>query len=256
MVVFESPGGSAGRVFIGTSGWVYKEWAHDFYRGLRPREHFAFYATQFPTVEINATFYRLPKLTMIHGWREKAPGDFVFAVKGSRYITHIKRLNNLERAVANFTRRVQPLKEKLGPLLWQLPPNLKPDLPRLEHFLRRLPDKFSHAVEFRHPDWMMAETFELLRQYQAAFVSVSSQRMPLDFSVTADFIYLRFHGLAGGPYHDYTEAELEPWAEHIQKQAAGGRRVYAYFNNDLNVRAPHNAKLLMKMCGQTETQPA
>jgi uncharacterized protein YecE (DUF72 family) len=235
------------QIYIGTSGWVYKEWADDFYRGLKPKEHFQFYATQFSTVEINATFYRLPNLKTVHGWRKKAPKDFIFAVKGSRYITHIKRLNNLERSVGNFIRRIQPLKEKLGPLLWQLPPNFKPDQRRLEIFLKRLPENFSHAVEFRHPDWMADKTFELLRKYNAAFVSVSSLRMPMNFSVTADFIYIRFHGLASGPRHDYTRKELEPWARHIREQAAD-KRVFAYFNNDLNVRAPNNAKTLMEMC--------
>jgi uncharacterized protein YecE (DUF72 family) len=135
-------------------------------------------------------------------------------------------------------------------LLWQLPPNFKPDLPRLEKFLNKLPVKLSHAIEFRHPDWMTDETFALLRKYNAAFVSVSSMRMPLNFSVTADFIYIRFHGLSGGPRHDYTGQELEPWAKHIQEQAAVGRKVFVYFNNDLNVRAPKNAEMLTKMCGK------
>ena len=239
-----------GKIYIGTSGWVYKEWANDFYRGLKANEHFAYYATQFPTVEINATFYRLPNLSMVHGWRNKAPDDFIFAVKGSRYITHIKRLNNLERTVSNFTRRVRPLKEKLGPLLWQLPPNFKPDLPRLEQFLKKLSDRFAHAIEFRHPDWINEETFKLLQKYQVASVSVSSMRMPMNFAVTADFIYVRFHGLLGGPHHDYTRDELEPWAHNIQQQATAEKNVFIYFNNDLNVRAPNNAKLLMSMCGK------
>jgi len=176
------------RIFIGTSGWVYKEWANDFYRGLKPKEHFQFYATQFPTVEINATFYRLPNLKMVHGWRKKAPRGFIFAVKGSRFITHIKRLNNLERSVGNFIRRISPMKEKLGPLLWQLPPSFKMDLSRLEQFLKRLPKNLSHAVEFRHPSWIVAETFALLRKYNVASVGISSMRMPMDFTVTADFI--------------------------------------------------------------------
>jgi len=242
-------------IYIGTSGWVYKEWAGDFYRGIKPAEHFAHYATQFPTVEINATFYRLPNLAMVHGWRKKAPENFIFAIKGSRYITHIKRLNELGRSVGNFIRRVQPLSEKLGPLLWQLPPNFKPDLPRLEKFLRRLPARFSQAVEFRHPDWFASDTFDLLHRYNVASVSMSSLRMPLNFSVTADFIYLRFHGLAGGPCHDYTKEELKPWAEHIHEQAASGKKVFAYFNNDLNVRAPNNARLLMTLCGELVALP-
>jgi len=244
------------RIYIGTSGWVYKEWANDFYKGLKPREHFSYYATQFPTVEINATFYRLPALAMVHGWHKKAPKDFIFAVKGSRYLTHIKRLNNLGRSVDKFMRRIGPLKEKLGPLLWQLPPNFKPDWPRLENFLKRLPKRLAHAVEFRHPDWVSDQTFALLKKYNVASVSISSLRMPMNLSVTADFIYVRFHGLAGGPHHDYTQAELEPWAKHIREQAAAGRRVFVYFNNDLNVRAPNNARLLMAMCGESVVQPA
>jgi uncharacterized protein YecE (DUF72 family) len=240
---------ATGQIFIGTSGWVYKEWANDFYRGLKPKEHFAFYTTQFRTVEINATFYRLPDLKMVHGWRKKAPEGFVFAVKGSRFITHIKRLNNLGFAVNKFIRRIRPLQPKLGPLLWQLPPNMKKDLPRLRKFLQRLPKEFSHAVEFRETSWMDPAVMELLRGFNAAFVSVSSMRMPQDFSVTSDFVYIRFHGLSGGPHHDYTKAELAPWAKHIQTQANAGRNVHAYFNNDLNVRAPDNARLLMKLCG-------
>jgi len=236
------------RIFIGTSGWSYKEWANDFYHGLKPSEHFRFYASQFSTVELNASFYRLPALKTVHGWQERVPSNFIFAVKGSRLITHIKRLNDLDGLVTNFIRRMQPLRKKLGPLLWQLPPNFKPDLPRLDKFLKRLPPRLSHAIEFRHPDWMMDETFKLLRKHGAAFVSVSSLRMPQNFSVTANFVYIRFHGLSGGPRHDYSRAELEPWAGHIREQAAKGRKVFAYFNNDLNVRAPKNAELLRTMC--------
>lgn len=236
-------------VHIGTSGWSYKEWANDFYHGLKPSEHFQFYAARFSTVEINNTFYRLPLLSTVKGWHEKAPANFIFAVKGSRFITHIKRLNNLGRSVSNFIRRTQPLKEKLGPLLWQLPPNFKPDFSRLEKFLKQLPPKHAHAIEFRHPDWMMEKTFEVLQKYNIAFVSVSSLHMPQNFSVTADFIYVRFHGLAGGPRHNYTREELEPWAKHIRAQATQGKKAFAYFNNDLNVCAPKNAELLAQLCG-------
>lgn len=244
------------QIFIGTSGWVYKEWANDFYRGLKPKEHFRHYTTQFPTVEINATFYRMPTLKMVHGWRNKAPKCFIFAVKGSRFITHIKRLANLDRSVSNFIRRIAPMKEKLGPLLWQLPPSFKKNLPRLKSFLKRLPENFSHAVEFRHPDWIVDETFALLRQHNVAAVGISSMRMPMNFSVTSsDFIYIRFHGLAGGAHHDYTREELRPWADHIREQAANGKMAFVYFNNDLNVRAPNNARLLMEMCGDSVAQP-
>lgn len=241
----------AGRIYIGTSGWVYKEWAGDFYNGVKPKEHFAHYATQFSTVEINATFYRLPTLATVHGWHEKAPPGFIFAVKGSRFITHVKRLNELGRSVSKFIQRIRPLKQKLGPLLWQLPPNFKPDLPRLETFLKQLPPNHFHAVEFRHPDWFSEDTFAALRKQNVASVAISSLRMPRNFSVTADFVYVRFHGLAEGPRHDYTKVELRPWAAHIQDQAKEGRNVYVYFNNDLNVRAPNNARLLSAMCGMS-----
>jgi uncharacterized protein YecE (DUF72 family) len=237
------------QVYIGTSGWVYKEWAKSFYRGLSAKDQLPFYLTQFPTVEINASFYRLPTLKTIHAWREQAPDGFVFAVKGSRFITHIKRLHDLGPTVNKFMRRIGPLMPRLGPLLWQLPPTLKMDLPRLRQFLKKLPPRFLHAVEFRHPSWLEPATMELLRSFKACSVSVSSMRMPMDLSVTADFIYIRFHGLSGGPRHDYTKEELAPWVEHIRNQSRAGKRVFAYFNNDLNVRAPDNAKLLRELCG-------
>ena len=243
-------------IHIGTSGWSYKEWANEFYHGVKPREQFRFYSTHFSTVELNNTFYRLPLLSTVHAWREQAPEAFIFAVKGSRYITHILRLNNLGRALDKFIRRVEPLREKMGPVLWQLPPNFKPDFLRLESFLKRLPGKYSHAVEFRHPDWVTEGTFELLREYNAAFVWVSSMRMPRNFSITADFVYARFHGLSGGPRHDYTAEELEPWAEQIRSCAAAGKKAFAYFNNDLNVRAPKNAEMLLQLCGRANVRLA
>jgi uncharacterized protein YecE (DUF72 family) len=160
-------------------------------------------------------------------------------------------LNELQGSVNKFFRRIRPLGTKIGPFLWQLPPNFQKDLPRLNKFLRRLPKDFSHAFEFRHHSWLDSETKSLLQDFNAALVWVSSTKMPEDFSVTADFAYIRFHGLAGGPRHDYTPAELSPWAKHITEQAVAGRRVFAFFNNDLNVRAPKNAKLLMDLCGDS-----
>ncbi|HEV2454056.1 MAG TPA: DUF72 domain-containing protein [Verrucomicrobiae bacterium] len=243
-------------IYIGTSGWSYKEWANDFYHGVKPREQFQYYATHFSTVEINNTFYRLPLLTTVRAWNKKAPPNFIFAVKGSRYITHILRLNNLQRALGNFLRRIRPLGDKLGPILWQLPPNFKPDFLRLEGFLKRLPRQHSHAIEFRHPNWITDDSFELLRKYNAAFVWISSMKMPRNFSVTADFVYARFHGLSGGAHHDYTAEELAPWADNFRACAANGKKCYAYFNNDLNVRAPKNAEMLLHLCGHAELAAA
>jgi uncharacterized protein YecE (DUF72 family) len=235
-------------LFVGTSGWIYKGWAGSFYpEGLPARDHLTYYASQFDTVEINASFYRLPPESMARGWRERAPEGFIYAVKGSRFITHMKKLNVDRKSIDIFFERAALLKQHLGPILWQLPPNLHCDPARLDKFLAMLPKKFSYAVEFRHPSWITTETFDVLREHDAAHVHLSSMAMPMDLTTTSDFIYIRFHGLQGGFAHDYTRAELEPWAEHCRSALAEGRRVYAYFNNDANTRAPGNAKTLREM---------
>ncbi len=237
-----------GRILIGTSGWSYKSWENTFYPpGVPTTRHFDFYATQFPTVEINLTFYRLPTANMVQGWRDKAPPGFVYAVKGSRFITHMKKLAHLDGALAKFFDRLRPLEKRIGVILWQLPPMLRKDPARLEDFLRKLPATYRHAVEFRHASWLEEDIFKLLRRHRAAYVNLSSLAMPMDLTVTSNLVYIRFHGLAGGAAHDYTRAELKPWAEHIRRQATRGHTVFAYFNNDANVRAPANAKLLIQM---------
>ena len=244
------------KAWIGTSGWIYKHWAESFYPDdWTKTQHLEFYAQHFPTVEINATFYRLPPISMVKGWVKKAPDDFIYAVKGSRYITHIKRLKAASAALKKYFTRIKYLRSRLGPILWQLPPNLQKDIPRLEKFLKILPADYQHAVEFRHPSWVDDETFSVLKKYKAAHVWLSSQRMPLDFTVTADFIYARFHGLEHGAAHDYTGEELRPWAEQLNKAAGEGKSSFVYFNNDLNTRAPLNAKMLMKMLGEFAVQP-
>lgn len=245
------------RVYIGTSGWVYKSWDKTFYPADAPKSHqFQFYVTQFPTVEINATFYRLPTLHMSRGWRDKAPPGFVYAVKGSRFITHMKQLVNLGGGLTRFFKRLKPMQARIGVVLWQLPPRMEMDLERLENFLKKLPEDYHHAVEFRHRSWMDKSTFTLLRRYKAAHASVSSLRMPMDLTVTSRLVYIRFHGLENGAAHDYTRKELEPWAEHVRHQAAQGKKVFAYFNNDANVRAPANARLFMEMTGALREEPA
>lgn len=243
-------------VYIGTSGFIYKGWEKTFYpEDIPAREHLEFYATQFPTVEINATFYRLPALKTVKGWRDRVPGGFVFAVKGSRFITHMKKLVNLGGALNTFTRRITPLKARLGPILWQLPPNLGKDPERLDNFLKKVPKAFLHAVEFRHRSWYEGDAaFEVLRKHNVAHVSLSSLGMPMNLTVTGDFIYIRFHGLENGAAHDYTREELEPWAAHIREQSRAEKTVYAYFNNDWNVRAPANARMLMEMIGAATVQ--
>src|ERR1051326_4422921 len=239
-----------GNVYIGTSGWSYKSWDKAFYPKEIPKSRqFEYYATQFPTVEINNTFYRLPTTKAVEGWRDKAPPGFVYAVKGSRFITHMKKLTKLDGAVDKYFERIEALKKSTGVVLWQLPPFLRKDPARLENFLKILPKDYRYAVEFRHPSWLDDETFSILRKHRAGHASVSSKGMPINFTATSDLVYIRFHGLEGGAAHDYTRKELEPWAEHIRKHSREGKIVYAYFNNDINVRAPENAKMLMEMVG-------
>jgi uncharacterized protein YecE (DUF72 family) len=239
------------RVYIGTSGWVYKHWHQSFYPEDLPRtDQLTHYSTQFPTVEINATFYRLPTENMVRGWYDRAPKEFIYAVKGSRLITHFRRLKNIRAELKTFFKRIAPLGGHLGPVLWQLPPNFAKDLDRLAHFLSHIPKEFQHAIEFRHPSWISLDTFDLLQTHRVAHVWLSSQRMPTNFTVTSSFVYLRFHGLEGGPGHDYTEEELAPWAQALVQQAEKRHRSFVYFNNDWNTRAPENARLLMEL-----TQP-
>jgi uncharacterized protein YecE (DUF72 family) len=238
-------------VYIGTSGWSYKSWEKHFYPGdVRIADHFHFYATQFPTVEINLTFYRLPPPKTVKGWRDKAPDGFIYAVKGSRFITHMKKLRNVKDGLDKYFHRIGPMKSKVGVVLWQLPPMLTLDLDRLEGFLKILPKSYCYAVEFWHRSWMVPQTFAVLRKYNVGHASVSSLAMPMDRTITSDIVYIRFHGLKNGAAHDYTRAELQPWARHIREQAGRGKRVFVYFNNDVNVRAPGNAKLLMEMVGE------
>jgi uncharacterized protein YecE (DUF72 family) len=242
------------QLFVGTSGWVYKGWAGSFYPdSLEKTGELAYYATKFNTVEINATFYRLPSVSMAQGWYQRSPAKFVFAVKGSRFITHLKKLNVDRPSIKNYFDRVKLLKEKCGPVLWQLPPNFGFNPERLASFLKMLPSKYRHTVEFRHPSWYeQEETFEVLRKHQAAHVSLSSLRMPMNLNLTADFAYIRFHGLENGAAHDYTREELRPWADHCRRCLENGVAVYAYFNNDWNTRAPLNAEVFREMVVSTK----
>jgi uncharacterized protein YecE (DUF72 family) len=246
-------------IWIGTSGWVYKQWAGNFYpKGWPRKDELSYYVRHFPTVEINATFYRLPSLLMVRGWHDRSPPGFLFAIKGSRFLTHLKRLKETGPGLKKYFSRLGPLGDRAGPVLWQLAPNFEKTeetFARLERFLKKLPPRYRHAIEFRHPSWMDGETFALLRTHRAGNVWISSLRMPQDFTVTADFVYLRFHGLRDGAYHDYTTDELAPWAKQLRLAARRGLPCYVYFNNDLNTRAPLNAEALMAMLGQHAVPP-
>lgn len=228
-------------VHIGTSGWTYDDWAGRFYpKGVRGSQRLAYYAERFDTVEVNATFYRLPNRTMIESWNRHLPADFHLVVKGSRLITHSKRLLDCGEALETFAARVDAL-HSLRVILWQLPPGLERDLPRLEAFLELLPGGVRHALEFRHESWWDDAVTGLLARHEVAFVAVSHPHLPPDVLPTTDFLYLRFHGVGGDLYdYDYAEAELREWAQRVSTHREG-RTVYAFFNNDFQAHAPANA---------------
>jgi uncharacterized protein YecE (DUF72 family) len=243
-------------IYIGTSGWIYKDWHEAFYPSGTPNSKLLeYYSSQFATVEINATFYRLATESAVTSWRERAPPGFVYAVKGSRFITHILRLNAVSRALRRFFKPILELGKTLGPILWQLPPTLPKDIKLLRAFMARLPPTMRHAFEFRDPSWMEDDVFDVLRERNMALVWISSMKMPQCFERTADFAYLRFHGLAQGARHNYKRNELAPWARALVKVAKSGGDAYAYFNNDVSARAPENAKLLRKMVGKHAALP-
>jgi uncharacterized protein YecE (DUF72 family) len=246
-----------GKVYIGTSGWAYKYWAQTFYpAGLGAKRQLAHYMTRFPTVELNATFYRLPSEQGLDGWRAQAPHGFVYAVKGSRTVTHYFKLRPGAKSFDLLLSRIERLGPHLGPVLWQLPASFPKDLPRLDAFLGRLPRRYRHAIELRDISWLDAEVFACLRRHGVAHVSLSAAWFPMDLTLTADFTYVRFHGLAGGAAHHYTEEELDPWARHLRRCARRGIDAYAYFNNDADTRAPHNALTLMRMVAPYAVRPA
>ncbi len=228
-------------VHVGTSGWTYADWRGKFYPpGIRTSQWLEYYATQFDTVEVNATFYRLPTPAMIDSWNRRLPDDFHLVVKGPRTVTHLKKLVDVDEPLQEFLARVQPLKH-LKVILWQLPPSLHQDVPRLQAFLGRLPDRWRHAIEFRHSSWWDDETVRALRAVNAAFVAVSHPELPKTIHATADFLYLRFHGEERPLYrYDYSDDELRAWAD-AARPLRRGRELYAFFNNDVDAHAPFNA---------------
>jgi uncharacterized protein YecE (DUF72 family) len=246
-----------GVVYVGTSGWSYKSWGKDFYPADLPAsKQLHFYVSRFPTVEINRTFYRLPTTKAFGDWNREAPAGFVYSIKGSRAVTHFKRLRPGAKSLGLLLNRSKKLGSHCGPILWQLPASLKKDSERLGKFLRTLRPHFTHAIEFRDPSWIDEEVFAILRRHGIASVAVSSQAMPPCFEVTANFVYVRFHGLKGGAAHDYSERELTPWARFLRESAQNGLNGFAYFNNDMNARAPLNARQLIKMVGPSAASTA
>jgi uncharacterized protein YecE (DUF72 family) len=238
-------------VHVGCSGWNYAHWRERIYpKGLRPSRWLEHYATLFDTVEVNATFYRLPRREAVARWVEQTPEEFVFTVKASRYLTHLKRLTDLGSGLERFYERIEPLavSPKMGPVLWQLPANFHRDDERLANALRVLP-RGRHCFEFRHESWFAPEVYELLRGHGVALVIGDHPQRPFQtHELTADWTFVRFHYGKRGRNGNYSESELEEWRDRI----AAWRRsveVFAYFNNDWHGYAVKNARWLKQHLG-------
>ena len=235
-------------ILIGTSGFSYRHWLQKFYPlDIEQSGRLSYYAKFFNTVELNVSFYRLPSENAFKKWYDNTPSDFKFALKGSRYITHTKKLFSSENSLKLFFERAKILGEKLSAVLWQFPQNFESNPERLKDFLKILQKyKCRHAFEFRHESWVSDEIYDILRKYNAALVITDSPIFPKVEARTADFSYIRFHGGKELYLSEYSQKELDVWAEKISKWRERGD-VYAYFNNDANAYAVKNALELKKL---------
>jgi uncharacterized protein YecE (DUF72 family) len=232
-------------VYIGTSGWYYDHWDGILYpAGLAKAKRFETYAKNFNGVEINATFYRLPSHQMANGWYERAPEGFMFAVKAHKEITHKSRLKNVNMILNRFLNSVSPLKDKLGVILFQLPPSLKQDNDLLQNFLNILPSSPRSCFEFRHPSWECDETYYTLRKSGSGHVVVSKKNYPFIEQHTTDFAYYRLHGPEKMFASSYSESWLRDLSESIEYLYSNGIISFIFFNNDISGHAVSNARML------------
>ncbi|MFH0877149.1 MAG: DUF72 domain-containing protein [Candidatus Omnitrophota bacterium] len=236
------------RLWVGTSGWNYAHWANGvFYpQGLKSAEWLKYYAKFFNAVELNVTFYRQVQKKTFEHWRRVTPRNFCFVVKGSRFITHIKRLKDVKGSLEMFFDSVGALKAKCGAVLWQLPPGFKKDSHRLEGFLKLLQKKkIPQVFEFRHATWFQEDVVALLKSYRACLCIAHSDRFPCEKMVTANFLYLRFHGPGGLYGSRYTSAQLKSWVRFAREFKK--KNIFVFFNNDACGHAVENALAFEKL---------
>jgi len=232
------------RLRAGCSGWQYKHWRGDFYPANLPQASWLdYYAKRFDTVEINNSFYRLPEASTFLSWSRRVPAGFVYAVKASRFLTHMKKLKDPEDPLTLFFSRANRLGRTLGPVLYQLPPRWPVNIERLTTFLKTLPKRRRHAIEFREPSWYSDDVFTLLNRYHVALCLHDMDGSASGRRRVGPFVYARFHGTERYS-GSYSNAHLEEWAEWIAAQLAEGINVYAYFNNDVGGHAPRDAARL------------
>jgi uncharacterized protein YecE (DUF72 family) len=239
------------RIWIGCSGWNYRHWRGLFYpEGLPQRRWFEFYAEHFDTVEINNSFYRLPKAETFGKWREAAPPDFCYAVKANRFLTQAKKLKDCAEPLARMMAPFRALGDRLGPILYQLPPRFRINLERLEEFLALLPKDVVNVFEFREPSWHSEETFAMLDRHGASFCVHDMPGSASERRAVGPVAYVRFHGCGGKYWGRYPDEVLRDWTDWIVAQARGGRPVWCYFNNDIHGHAIDDARTFGAMVAQ------
>lgn len=239
----------SGAVHIGTSGWNYKHWKGLFYpQELPQKKWLAYYVEHFATVEVNNTFYQLPQSSTFESWRETAPQGFTFALKASRFITHMKKLKDPQTSSEKFFDRSERLGDKLGPILFQLPPSWQLNIDRLREFLEVIPAEHRYVVEFRNESWLTKAVFDLLKQHNVAFCIQDFRGTQSPREITANFAYVRMHGPGEIAYAgSYAEAALQKWARQIESWRKELNDVYVYFNNDIGGCAVKDAARLKRL---------
>ena len=241
------------KVWIGTSGWTYEGWRGPFYPPhVAKTKWLCWYAEQFPTTEINGSFYRTPSLKAVEAWRDQTPKDFLFAWKASKFITHWKRLNeNCPNSIKLMETRLKALSPKVGAVLFQLPPQFSKNRERLASFLGMLPRCYLYAFEFRHKSWYDDDTYQLLRAHDVALCISDHHDAPSPWEVTARHVYLRGHGPDGRYKDHYPDRTLRTWARHIAEWRRERRTVFVYFDNDQKSAAPTDARRLVEILQRT-----
>jgi uncharacterized protein YecE (DUF72 family) len=236
------------KIHIGTSGFHYEHWIGPFYpEGVPQKDFLEFYSRYFKTVELNNTFYQLPRPAAVEHWRQLVPDDFIFAVKASRYITHIKRLMEPHDALKIFYERIELFENKIGPILFQFPPKWNINLERLATFMKLLSRDYRYAFEFRNNTWYTQELYDLLEKHNAALCIYDMGQESTPQVITADMVYIRMHGAAEAYAGNYPADHLAHWADLIRKWSRKARDVYCYFNNDVKGFAVENAMTLREM---------
>lgn len=243
----------SGRLHIGTSGWSYDSWKDDFYAGIPRKSWLEYYASRLRALEADGTFYHMMRPSVFESWARRTPPDFRFAIKGHRYITHLKRLEPPAQSIRLQRENSSALGVKLAAVLWQLPPNAHKDLQRLERFAAALDSwrETRHVIEFRHESWFDDETAAVMARERLANCLSDAAKWPLWDAVTTDLVFVRLHGHAKTYVSNYEDAELERWAGRVRGWLREGRDVHVYFDNDARGRAPWNALTMAGMLGAT-----